>query len=309
MSNKLLNLVWGVDRFGPGRTGPVRRLVMATLACRVNDSDGDLCYPGLVDIADRTELGESTVKRTLADLIAAGWLTKETRPGYGSAYRLQVARLENAQRPKLERKRSTRISRPGISQLHTGQLHTGQPASESLAGPSDGLSWPVNDLHIRMNQRESQENHKGAFAPVVSPSPERAKLVVMPGKSTEEWVAEIWALWPVKQSKQKGVAAIRKALAHLTQRGSGDAGAELKVRVQAWLAWHAREKAKMQEDPRNYFVAAIGYAEGWFGDRQRRYLDDNAEPKPEPRIMLPSGAVVPQSAALEDGWEIVRAIS
>src|ERR1700760_1878502 len=89
MSNRLLNLVWGVERFGPSRSGPLWRLVMATLADR-GPGDSDSCYPGLVDIASRTELGMSTVKRVLAGLKVEGWLAVVQKPGYGTVYRLNV---------------------------------------------------------------------------------------------------------------------------------------------------------------------------------------------------------------------------
>lgn len=154
MSRQLKELVFGVRRFGPARTGPYRRIVMLSLADRVASEDGVSCYPGLQDTAERTELGLSTTKRILAQLMDPHneenrrsthgcWLRKETRPGFGTTYFLNVARLQSEQRPEIQRKRESRLSRPVASQPVTGQL--------PLDGPSDVLSWPLSPSHNRKN--------------------------------------------------------------------------------------------------------------------------------------------------------------
>ncbi len=83
---------------------------------------------------------------------------------------------------------------------------------------------------------------------------------------------------------------------------SPDPVVDLTARVKTWLAWHARESAKG-------FVPAVGYAQGWFGKKQRRYLDDAATPPAEPKAILPTGEAVPLSATERDGWQTIRAVN
>jgi hypothetical protein len=101
MSNRLLDLVWGAKPFGSERTGPTLRLVMASLADQVNEEKHrDWCFPSLLTIQQRTEMGRSTVLRALANLKEAGWISTQTRPGYGSAYYFDIEKLTAAQRPE-----------------------------------------------------------------------------------------------------------------------------------------------------------------------------------------------------------------
>ena len=99
MSNRLLRLVWGAKPFGSERTGPSMRLVMAALADQVDEAKHrDWCYPGLLTIQERTEMGRRTVLRALANLKQAGWISIRTRPGYGNAYHFDLEKLAAAQR-------------------------------------------------------------------------------------------------------------------------------------------------------------------------------------------------------------------
>jgi DNA-binding transcriptional ArsR family regulator len=72
---------------------------MAALADQVDESKhGNWCYPSLLTIQDRTEMGRRTVLRALAKLKEAGWITIRTRPGYGNAYYFDLEKLKTAQR-------------------------------------------------------------------------------------------------------------------------------------------------------------------------------------------------------------------
>jgi len=99
VSNRLLNLVWGAKPFGSERTGPSMRLVMAALADQVDEGKHvNWCFPSLQNIQERTEMGRRTVLRALAKLKEGGWISTETRPGYGSAYHFDLEKLTAAQR-------------------------------------------------------------------------------------------------------------------------------------------------------------------------------------------------------------------
>lgn len=121
-------------------------------------------------------------------------------------------------------------------------------------------------------------------------------------KYSEDDVLSIWALWPVKSGRQEGLRSIRKALAQRASSGIENPVEDLKARVVTWLAWHARQMASGD------FVAPIGYAQGWFGDKQRRYLDDAATPPPETLLQI-GGAVVPQSSVEAQGWQVIRGVA
>jgi hypothetical protein len=50
-------------------------------------------------------------------------------------------------------------------------------------------------------------------------------------------------------------------------------------------------------------------AQNWFGDEHKRYLDDAAIPRPEPKLVLPTGEIVPQSAVEDDGWKVMKGVA
>ena len=94
VSNRLLSLVWGAKPFGSQTNRTIMRLVMAALADQVDEGNhGDWCYPGLLTIQERTEMGRRTVLRALANLKQAGWISIRTRPGYGNAYHFDLEKL------------------------------------------------------------------------------------------------------------------------------------------------------------------------------------------------------------------------
>ena len=125
-------------------------------------------------------------------------------------------------------------------------------------------------------------------------SPSAPRVLTGRTKYTEADVLSIWGMWPVTGGKKEGLESIRKALAQRSQSGVENPVEDLKARVRTWLAWHARKEAS------GGFVASIGMAQGWFGDRKRRYLDDEATPPPETLLQV-EGAVVPQSSVEAQG--------
>jgi DNA-binding IclR family transcriptional regulator len=103
VSNRLLSLVWGAKPFGSERTGPSMRLVLAALADQVDEGKHvNWCYPSLLTIQERTEMGRRTVLRALANLKQEGWIRTESRSGYGSAYHFDLEKLRLAQRGRRE---------------------------------------------------------------------------------------------------------------------------------------------------------------------------------------------------------------
>jgi hypothetical protein len=133
-------------------------------------------------------------------------------------------------------------------------------------------------------------------------SPSASRGLSIRAQYSEDNVLSIWALWPVKSGKQEGLRSIRKALAQRASSGIENPAEDLRARVVTWLAWHSRQLAS------GNFVAPIGYAQGWFGDKQRRYLDDAATPPPETLLQV-EGAVVPQSSIEAQGWQVMRGVA
>ena len=128
---------------------------------------------------------------------------------------------------------------------------------------------------------------------LVSPKPRHVKGRDVSGDDVES----IWKLWPNKNSKQDGLEAIRKAVAHLRSTGVDNPVQELEARVRTWLAHRQRLEASGE------FVASLCYAQKWFN--KRRYLDEAAQP-PAETVLLIDGKPVPQSQCAEEGWLPMR---
>lgn len=84
MSNFVLSACWRVT----GIT-PAQKLVLISLADQAND-DG-LCWPSVKTIEQRTCLCERAVRKSLADLAAAGFLVMNKREGRSTYYTLTPA--------------------------------------------------------------------------------------------------------------------------------------------------------------------------------------------------------------------------
>jgi len=148
---------------------------------------------------------------------------------------------------------------------------------------------------------QQKQNHEPS-APALAGDSHPIRLNGERYTPSDEDAESIWKLWPNRNGKQEGLKSIKKALVQLSTAGASNPVTDLASRVRAWLAWYAREKASGE------FVPEIGYAQGWFGDKQRRYLDEAATPVPEPKLRLPSGDVVSQAMVEADGWEVVRGL-
>jgi hypothetical protein len=122
---------------------------------------------------------------------------------------------------------------------------------------------------------EQEQNHEPSALALAGDS-EPVRVSGRKYSPSTEDAETIWKLWPDRNGKQEGLKSIKKALVQRSTAGASNPLTDLASRVRAWLAWHAREEAKRRED-RNHFVAPIGYAQGWFGDKQKRYLDAAAD--------------------------------
>jgi hypothetical protein len=117
---------------------------------------------------------------------------------------------------------------------------------------------------------EQKQNHEPS-APALAGDSSPVRVNGKKYTPSDEDAETIWNLWPVRSGKQAGLKSIKKALVRLSSDGASNPLVDLASRVRAWLAWHAREKASGK------FVPEIGYAQGWFGDKQRRYQDEAAD--------------------------------
>ena len=150
---------------------------MASLADQVNKEHVDWCFPSLLTIQQRTEMGRSTVLRALANLKEAGWISTRTRPGYGSAYYFDIEKLAAAQRPEpSEPDKGRRGTRPFTAPqpVHsrdpnpsTQETPTPYPSLEETRYPSlektttpplGGPKGSLEALPILKNQKEPELN-------------------------------------------------------------------------------------------------------------------------------------------------------
>lgn len=143
---------------------------------------------------------------------------------------------------------------------------------------------------------EQKQNHEPSALALAGDS----RPIRLNGKKytpSDEDAETIWKLWPDRSGKQEGLKSIKKALVQRFTVGASSPLTDLASRVSAWLAWHAREKASGR------FVPEIGYAQGWFGDKQRRYLDEAADYT----LDLAAGAATQAPRTLTEKLEAQRA--
>ena len=81
MSIKLMTMAWEL------KLDPAEKLVLLKLADWVNEErDRAICWPSIAKLADLTNVSESTVKRAIRSLEAAGHITRELREGETTRY-------------------------------------------------------------------------------------------------------------------------------------------------------------------------------------------------------------------------------
>ena len=297
--------------------GPADRteeLILVAIAENANDAGYG--FPGVALIAHRARCGERHVLRLIKKIAVDGWLVTLPRAeGFGkkqTAFQLNLTKLASnvSHAAQIAHEKAKRDQKKQLR----GDSHAAQIAHEKSGDISphsqvtfEAVSGDISPLPILKNHEPSLEpSNDVAEAPVLS-ADKSAKVVTKSRAYTEDDVLAIWSMWPDKGGKQNGLVSIGKAISYLASMGTEEPATELKARVRTWLAWHGREVAKMRED-RSYFAAPIGYAQGWFGDKQKRYQDDAAIPVPEPKLRLPDGEVVSQSAVEADGWEVMRGV-
>lgn len=139
VSIKLMSAVWELDL----PTG--EKMVLLALADQANDA-GEQCWPSVPTIARRCGMGDRTVRRALADLEAAGHLTRLHRDGNSTQYRVhpghsgspaKSAALPNTPKTpaKLAAKPSGTISSPPVASQPTERRERKRPPS--FVPPSD----------------------------------------------------------------------------------------------------------------------------------------------------------------------------
>jgi hypothetical protein len=272
------------------------------------------CFQSEVETADELSVSESAVKRTRRTLVADGWIIV-TRASLGrgavTRYELNREKLSSVARPRREKRckvppflRTDEAEKgSNLHPIHELEGTEGEPPAPGRRAvrTEKGSNVP---LLYRKNRNEPEENQSSADALMCVDRKPQQTFEKRPPNFTQGDILAVWAMWPNKGGKHKGCESIEKALSFLANFDL-DPVADLKARVRTWLAGHGREVAKMRED-RSHFVPPIGFAQGWFGDKQKRYLDDAATPLPEPMLVLPNGEIAPQSATEADGWKALK---
>ena len=269
------------------------------------------CYQSEAETAAELSMSECAVKRTRRALVADGWISvSQEAIGRGAKSRYTIDRqkladcIRSGKYLKGIKLHPLSLVPKGIN-VHPLTSSTAtegvQAAQERGAACSEkGCSLPSINKKNPLKPLKNPEASASASGVSVETKKQAARSKRI---FTDAEVASVWALWPNRGGKREGLLAIREALTEREASGSPVPLVELTARVKTWLAWHARETAK------GVFVPAIGYAQGWFGRKQRRYLDDTASPPPEPKVVIPSGEAVPLSATETDGWLTIRAVN
>jgi DNA-binding MarR family transcriptional regulator len=90
MSIKLMTIAWSL------KLDPAEKLVLLKLADWVNEErERAICWPSISKLADLTNVSESTVKRAIRSLEAAGHVTRELKTGETTRYHVHPRTVED----------------------------------------------------------------------------------------------------------------------------------------------------------------------------------------------------------------------
>lgn len=116
-----------------------RKAVLLCLAEHANP-DGEMAFPSVARIAQETELGESTVRESLAWLRSERLITQTRRPGHHrpATYAVNLDRLEDLQLVEVYKEADLQRAAPDLQQAASDlQLLESRPPT---AGPEPSLN-------------------------------------------------------------------------------------------------------------------------------------------------------------------------
>lgn len=178
--------------------GSPTRKVLMLLVADYADEDWS-CYPGQATLAERTELGERTVRRLLAELEEEGWLRRERRQrpdGYRTSDRIFILRDGPSEQPAT-------VAAPDL------------PANEAAPYRPPDAALPAS---VAAQEEPSVE------PPVEPPVLFRAPATIPPPRQGHGpgWDLTFTAFWDVYPRKA-GKAAARRAWDKALRRVHGNA--------------------------------------------------------------------------------------
>lgn len=149
MSIALLNAVW------PLRMASSSKVVLLALADRADD--GGRCYPSIVDIRERTCLGERTIQDALSDLEHAGALRREFRTGRSTVYTITPEAFKPPQLPHPRKSRT-----PAVVAGEGCDSRTSTPAA---AAPTPAAAAPITIKNRHLNHQKNRPRARSCVEP------------------------------------------------------------------------------------------------------------------------------------------------
>jgi hypothetical protein len=239
MSNVISTLVYGSQPFGQ----PSRRSVMVALADRANDSG--YCFPGIRDLASRTELSGRTILRCILDLEAGGWIqVNRNAVGpllRGNSYVVDVVKLRECQKAKCGSMAPIGITTRDVV----------APVEVTMGTPIGDIDGPL----YRKNHHESSVEPKAI-----------ARSAIFP---TVDGLERVYKAFPRKVAKVAALDAIRMAVARLTSERHD------KLTIAEAINFLERKTQSFARSPTGNQGMYTPYPATWFNEG--RYEDDESE--------------------------------
>ena len=181
---------------GSARLTSTQRLVLLVILSHVDNTTGEAAV-GIPRLAEECDLTTRTIERTVAALVAAGWLARESAASWWgtNVYRV-TPRPDDARPPRSPR--SPRFGRP--FDRVTPDRGPGDPPSRVQAPPDAGsgtllpvlhnpavCSFPAPSTHTEVQEHDQEHElheHEADLATVVPPVPPVPATVVPPVPAT-----------------------------------------------------------------------------------------------------------------------------
>lgn len=188
--------------FGP--RDPLSKLLLMALADRADKAG--VCFPGRADLVERTGVSDSTITRRLRVLERDGWLQRAKRFQTSNLFRLNVAKLYQAQAEAARRPDVPDGFEPFAEELAAAQAieKSDNGQADPQYGQADGHNGQAD--HVTSHQSTKQSSD---LAVVLSESDFREYLATRQGSETRaQWAVRLGkglvGLGSVKAGGKKG---------------------------------------------------------------------------------------------------------
>lgn len=199
--------------------GAPAKLVWGVIVDRIGKNE--VSWPGYGRIAQDTGLHRDTVKRSIAELIAARVLLKISRaPGLSNEYAIPDPTTECSEHPAQRA--------PGATSPEGGGNEHSDPVQRALIENYTHELYPVNET----NERSADKK---------------------PSKFSKAECESVYQAYPRKVGKAAAVKAIGKALQVLAKRGTPEPATWLLNRVEVYAGSPAGQQGKYTPHPATWF--------------------------------------------------------